>query len=151
MSEDESGINGFCMGYYMSDNNYMKLFLKHNFISIVLKMLLLLITADKCAWRKLRSLFKKKEQIEFEDDFYKKIEKGKKVDLLSICVIPKIRGKGVSVDLMNLFLSKAKARGRDYCVLSVRRDNPRGIQFYKKNKYTLIKKMSDEMRLIKEI
>lgn len=55
VSEDsDQSINGFCMGYYMENYHYMKSFIKHNIISVSLKMLLCLLRFDKRAWKKIK-------------------------------------------------------------------------------------------------
>lgn len=85
---DNNKICGFCMGYYCDYNNYQKNFLKHNFFLIALRMLGLLFSGNKCAWKKCRTLLKKKNETEIISDKYNQYNVNDKGDLLSICVLP---------------------------------------------------------------
>lgn len=135
----------------MGENNYTGLFLKHNFLKITVRMLRLLLSGNKQAWNKIKEVNKKAEDIEFEDEVYRSIRKENKVDLLSICVLPDVQGSGISSDLINMFHKVGKSKGRDYCVLTVRTDNNRGINFYMKHGYKMTKRTKSKLSLIKEI
>lgn len=78
VSENDVGINGFCMGYLMEKNDYTKLFIRQNFFNIVIRIFNLLIHRDKRAWNKIKSLNKKTEGIEFEDARYSNIAQEKR-------------------------------------------------------------------------
>lgn len=51
---------------------------------------------------------------------------------MSLAVIGEFRGSGVALDLIREFEAEMKKRGVSACTLSVKRENLRGINFYKK-------------------
>lgn len=152
-NDEEMGIVGFCMGYYMDKDDQMKNFMKHNRISIAIKTALLLLMCNKQTWNKILSLFKKGENtvqkiVDFSNEHIKKDNRG---DLLSVCVLPECRGKKYAQQLMETYLKAMKESGRELCLLSVRTDNDRAIQFYERNGFKLYRVRGSEGRTYMKI
>lgn len=152
VSENNSKISGFCMGYLVDGINFTRRFLRHNYIRIFVKVLWLLLCGKKTVWDKIIfSNHHKADDVKFVDESFKNIGSDQKVDLLSICVVPEFRGLGVSSKLIECFQKAGRERGRKYCVLSVKKDNERGIKFYKKHEYKISKETGEKIFLIREI
>ncbi len=135
VAEDEQKqIIGFCMGYYRSKTDHMKLFYKHNAIPIALQMLFLLLSFNKQAWLKIRQIAKKEAQFKRTDDRVK-IDPRTAGDLLSICVLPEYRGMGVAQKLLENYEAVLTDRNMELCLLAVSVENGRGIRFYERNGY----------------
>ena len=132
---DNNKICGFCMGYYCDYNNYQKNFLKHNFFLIALRMLGLLFSGNKCAWKKCRTLLKKKNETEIISDKYNQYNVNDKGDLLSICVLPEYRGTGAAAQLISKYEQILLKKAKKICLLSVETKNDRAIKFYEKMDY----------------
>lgn len=93
VSENNSKINGFCMGYLMDGINFTRRFLQHNYIRIFIRLLWLLLCGKKTVWDKIVVFnHHKTDDVKFVDESYKNIGSDKKVDLLSICVVPEFQG-----------------------------------------------------------
>jgi ribosomal protein S18 acetylase RimI-like enzyme len=130
--ENEEGeIAGFCMGYYMENDHYMKSFISHNRISIGITLLFRLVSMDKRAWKKL----KKGKEINWviSNHQYDDIPLDQRGDLLSICVLKKYRGNGYANELISEYQNVLKKYRRKICMLSVAIENSRGLYFYEKN------------------
>ena len=143
---DEKELQGFCMGYYCEDNNYMKNFFKNNFFGIGLRILWLLLTIDNTAWKKLKGTFKKSNPFEVLNHEVEAIQLTDKVDLLSICVLPQCRGNGMAQELINCYEDVLKEQKRKICILTVATDNGRGVHFYEKNGYIPYKEAKEQAR-----
>ena len=136
VSQDQgNSINGFCMGYYMENDHYMKSFIKHNLVSVAFMMLFRLITLDKRAWKKI----KKKSTPDWEilNHEYDDIPNDLRIDLLSICVLKKYRGHGIANQLIDEYQKVVARQERKLCMLSVDVKNARGIHFYEKHGFKL--------------
>ena len=136
VAEEDERLIGLCMGYYCEDNQYMKRFIKHNFIRLSLRCLLLVLKLNKLMFLKIgHVIFKKKEQIlsKREKSDYPLNERG---DLLSICVLDEVKGKGVSSALMNTYENILCKNGRKVCQLTAASDNGRANRFYEKHGYS---------------
>lgn len=132
VSENEKQeITGLCMGYYCEKNSCLKKYLKNNLFAIGFRMLYLLLSGNKEAWKKLLNSGKKHTQ-NIVDEKVKYYASKKKGDLLSICVKAECRGTNIATDLVNEFVLTLQKNNRKVCVLSVMNDNARGISFYKK-------------------
>ena len=98
MADDEDkGIVGFCMGYYMDKDDQMQNFMKHNRFKVLWKTLLLMLSGNKQTWNKMLARFKHKpSQSDWTivNDKNEHILNNQRGDLLSVCVIPEGRGKG---------------------------------------------------------
>lgn len=140
VSEDDNNINGFCMGYYMENNHYMKSFVKHNLISVIFVMLFRLITGDKRAWKKLSRSTPDYVILNHE---YDDVPKEMRIDLLSICVLQEFRGTGIANDLICEYERVIKTLDRKLCVLSVDSNNSRGIHFYEKHGFIQYRKVQN--------
>ena len=126
-------IVGFCMGYYMENNNYTSKFFKHNWLSIILRFLFNLLIFDKRSWNKLLKS-NKKNWITLNHDF-DDVPTNQRGDLLSICVLSRYRGKGYANAMIKKYESILKSEERTVCMLSVKAHNERAIHFYEKNGY----------------
>lgn len=150
IAEEDSNIVGFCMGYLCEDNEYMKKFLKHNFIAISIRCLKLLLSRNTCMILKLRQM-KKKENPDILERNINNAPQNQKGDLLSLCVIPRYRGTGIAQQLVKNYIIALKNRNREYCVLTVKVKNGRGIRFYEKNDFIKCKVKSDTIMYGKRI
>ena len=138
--DENSGIVGFCMGYYMDKDDQMQNFLYKNRLRILWKTFLLLLIGNKQAWNKIISRLKHKPDISdwtIVNNKYESIKNEERGDLLSVCVLPECRGKGYAQDMMNLYLRAMKNAGRKLCLLSVKKDNERAKRYYERNGFEL--------------
>jgi ribosomal protein S18 acetylase RimI-like enzyme len=78
-------------------------------------------------------------------------EKGKTGRLLSIAVIDRCRGTGVSQSLIQAFETEARSLGCDVCMLSVKPDNLRGIHFYEKADWHVSKHTGENIIYLKKL
>ena len=94
MADDEDkGIVGFCMGYYMDKDDQMQNFMKHNRFKVLWKTLLLMLSGNKQTWNKMLARFKHKpSQSDWTivNDKNEHILNNQRGDLLSVCVIPEV-------------------------------------------------------------
>lgn len=140
VAEDENnGIVGFCMGYYMNKDDQMQNFIKHNRLNLIVKTVLLMLMFNKPTWDKVLSCFKKDENlvqkiVDFSNEHIKNDMRG---DLLSVCVLPEYRGKKYAQQLMDAFMNAMKESGMKLCLLSVKSDNDRAIHYYERNGFQL--------------
>lgn len=109
VAEDETlassiSIVGFCMGYYLKKNDYMKNFLKHNRFTIILRVAVLLLIGNKAAWKKVLGRFKKSGGFSVVNNNIT-IDHENTSDLLSICVLQEYRGGGDGSEI-NRMLSR---------------------------------------------
>ena len=58
--DEDKGIVGFCMGYYMDKDDQMENFMKHNRFKVLWKTLLLMLSSNKQTWNKMLARFKHK-------------------------------------------------------------------------------------------
>lgn len=138
--DEEKGIVGFCMGYYMDRGGQMSRFLKKNIIIICLKTVYLLLTGNKQTWRKILARLKHKPSNNdwtIVNERYENYGSDQRGDLLSVCVLPDYRGKHYAQEMMDLFLKSMKEHGRKICLLSVNQDNARAIHYYERNGFIL--------------
>ena len=119
------------MGYYCEKNDYAKIYLKHNFFKICLRMFTLLLSGNKMAWNKIMSLSGTPSTLIVNKEI-KEYNPSKKGDLLSRCVSSECRGTNTARDLVNEFLSVLQKQDRRICLLSVKSENARAINFSKK-------------------
>jgi ribosomal protein S18 acetylase RimI-like enzyme len=142
--DEKNSLYGFCMGYYMEKDHYMKSFLKHNMLAVGLMMCFRLVTGDRRAWKKL----KKNSMPEWKvlNHEYDDIPNNERGDLLSICVLSDYRGCGIANDLIAAYQEVLKNRNRKLCMLSVAVDNARGIRFYEKNGFKLYREAANVTR-----
>lgn len=71
--------------------------------------------------------------------------------MLSICVLPEKRGSGIASDLIKRFEQNGKQKGREFCVLTVKKDNKRGINFYDKHGYKMKLQKESVLSMIKKL
>lgn len=146
VAEDEnSKIIGFCMGYYLDKNDYMKKYFRNNFLKISFRSLWLLLSGNKAAWQKISSRFKKSETFKIVNDDFK-FSNENAGDLLSICVLPEYRGQGAAQLLIEKYQEALKKGGKEVCLLSVALENGRGVHFYEKNGFVPYKEVAGKVR-----
>lgn len=136
------------MGYYCEDNEYQKKFLKNNLFKIIVRCMKLAVTGNKAFYKKL---FKKKSTAQIlteKINEYQTVEKG---DLLSICVLPEYRGKGIAQSLLQSFTYQLKKQARKICFLTVNSQNQRAINFYEKNHFEVCRKTKELITYAKEL
>lgn len=146
-----SDIIGFCMGYYSGtcakDN-----FVKKNILRLLIKSLKLFIYNER--WTVIKNFLYyvrlynpiKKRHIK---DLPSHAQNGKDADLLSICVIERYRGCGVSTSLIVKFEEELSKESVVKCSLSVAHNNIIAINFYKKMGYRIIRKEDRSYVLMK--
>lgn len=146
VSEEYGTVNGFCVGYRMSRDNFMKNFIKHNRFRVGLHTLRLLICFDKVAWMKVKRQFIKSARPKFEviNHQYDYIPKDQTADLLSICVLHEYRGKGYARKLIENYLKILKDSGMKLCLLSVANENDSAKGLYEKCGFIPYRKIGDE-------
>lgn len=74
-----------------------------------------------------------------------------KARLLSIGVLPEMRGSGVAAALIEQFENACRARGETRVGLSVFADNSRAIRFYEKSGWTRLEGLGPGVRFVKEL
>lgn len=141
VAEDENkNVVGFCMGYYMDKDDQMSNFLRKNRIKVAVKSVLLLLTCNRSAWKKILNRIKHKPSVgdwTIVNDKYEYITNADRGDLLSVCVLPECRGKNYAQGMMELYLKQMKDAGKKLCLLSVKQDNSRAIKYYERNGFEL--------------
>ena len=145
--DDNQNIVGFCMGYYMDKDNQMSNFLRHNCLPILMKTLILLVFMNRQTWGKVLARFKHKPDISdwtIVNHNYEDIGNNKRGDLLSVCVLPEYRGRGLSQQLMESYLTVMKEHGRELCLLSVKTANERARHYYERNGFELYRTRGTE-------
>ena len=141
------------MGYLVGDKNFGKSYLMHNFTSITIQMIKLIMSGNAVARDKVKHFLpgKSKETVEFIDEDFESIKANQKVDLLSICVLPEFRGSGIASNLIQEYQKVGALLRREYCVLTVKTNNDRAIAFYKKQGFVIRKRTNEKFSLIKRI
>ena len=145
--DEEKGIVGFCMGYYMDKDDQMQNFLHNNRIKVIWKTMLLMLAGNKPTWNKVLARFKHRPSVSdwvIVNDKYEQILNSQRGDLLSVCVLPDCRGKGYAQDMLEKFLAAMKERGRRLCLLSVETNNLRARRYYERNGFELYRKRGGE-------
>lgn len=145
--DEEHGVVGFCMGYYMDKDDQMQNFLCNNRIRVLWKTMLLMLVGNKPTWNKLLARFKHKPSVSdwtIVNDKYEHILNNQRGDLLSVCVLPEFRGKGYAQGMMEKYLAAMKAQGRKLCLLSVKSENLRARRYYERNGFELYRTRGEE-------
>ena len=138
-------IIGFCMGYYLDKNDYMKKYFRHNLFAVIVRTVYLLLTGNKPAWAKIMSRFGKSDTFILvnENLSFSKEEAG---DLLSICVLPEYRGNGAAQQLIERYQEVLRANDKTICLLTVAIENGRGVSFYERNGFVPYKEVIGKVR-----
>jgi ribosomal protein S18 acetylase RimI-like enzyme len=144
--DDQEKIVGFCMGYYMENGGFMKNYLKKNLLQLSLKMIRLLTTGNKAAWKKMVSKFSKQGQFEITDKQFSTFSQEKIGDLLSICVLPECHGNGMANEMIDKYVRVLEIHDRKLCLLTVAVDNDRGVHFYEKHGFVPYKEIPNQCR-----
>ncbi len=143
-------ICGFVMGYVLGKTNAVSSFMKKNMLAMGAKMFLLLLCADKLAWRKVkRTLCKKKQQTDTANN--KVEDRTGQGDLLSICVTDKMKGTGAAAGMVEVYHEALKQHGHSVCYLTCETSNPRGLAFYKKLGYDIAEQSEEKICFRKDL
>lgn len=145
--DEEKGIVGFCMGYYMDKDDQMQNFVKHNRFKVLWKTFLLMLSGNKQTWNKMLARFKHKPSLSdwtIVNDKYENILNNQRGDLLSVCVIPEGRGKGYAQSMMEAYLAAMNTHGRKLCLLSVKTDNLRARRYYERNGFEIYRTRGED-------
>ena len=153
--DEEKGIVGFCMGYYMDKDDQMQNFMRHNKFRVFWKTVLLMLSGNKQARHKITTRLKHRPSQNdwtIVNDKYEHILNNQRGDLLSVCVLPESRGKGYAQEMMEAYLAVMKAMGRKLCLLSVKTGNLRARRYYERNGFELYRTRGEDgltyMRLL---
>ena len=145
--DEDKGIVGFCMGYYMDKDDQMENFMKHNRFKVLWKTLLLMLSGNKQTWAKMLARFKHKPSqsdwtiVNARNEHILNDQRG---DLLSVCVIPEGRGKGYAQSMMEAYLAAMKTHGRKLCLLSVKTGNLRARRYYERNGFDIYRTRGED-------
>lgn len=152
VAKNKSGIVGFCMGYKLESNTFVREFVKFNKLRIFVRSIFLLLCLDKRIVKKILDFFFEKKHKELVvNREYIVIPYSECINILSICVLPEYRGSGLAKNLIIKFENQAKIANRKMVTLTVRQKNERGIAFYIKNGYTIFKECGQSIRMGKLI
>ena len=124
---DNNNVIGFCMGYIIGHTNARNIFLKKNRITLSLRLARQCVRLNRQTISKCLSVLT--NNIRFDN---KTTAKKKGGDLLSICVLEKYRGKGISKELVNQFEKHLVKMKQNEYWLGVYKTNSSAIRFYKK-------------------
>lgn len=145
--DSQSGVVGFCMGYYMDQEDLIASFLKRYRLLIIFLTLVLLLSGNKHIWIKVLARFKHRpveSDWEIVNNKYESYNKSDRGDLLSVCVLPEFRGKKYAQELMESYLKALNINGRKICLLSVKQNNKRAIRYYERNGFELYRTRGKE-------
>lgn len=145
--DENNGIVGFCMGYYMDKNDQISRFMKNNRLLIGIKTLFLLFCGNRQTWNKMISRIKHKPSVSdwiIVNTKYESYGNNQRGDLLSVCVLPDFRGKQYAQEMMDMYLQSLKNKGKKICLLSVKQDNARAIKYYERNGFELYRTRGTE-------
>lgn len=152
VAEDTQGsLVGFVMGYF-PNSTALKKFEKENFLALAFRIGLLCIFFNKNAWESgINRLRSWSNTLSGQKKTSKTEPENKYADLLSICVIDKYRGSGVSMQLVTQFELVLKGRNYNCYTLSTGTENIRAKHFYLKSGMKIISETQDEIKFIKNI
>lgn len=141
---DGDSLVGLCMGYY-SGSVAREAFIKKNVFALALRVIYLCASFNKVAWHKAWSflLGRMKPRNGGKTDY--------EADLLSICVRPEYKGRGVSMCLVKEFEKRVVASGRNDLALSVYKTNERAVAFYGKMGYVVGREDVSGYRMYKKL
>lgn len=146
IAEDNERVIGFCMGYLIDNTHARERFMKNNFFALSGKLLVQCLSFNKRAISKCLSFLTSK----LKKDESNSIEKHGG-DLLSICVLEKYRGQGISIELVNRFENRLIENGQKEYWLSVYKTNQAAIKFYKKQGMKIESEDEEEYKFHKVI
>lgn len=132
LEDEQKKIVGFCMGYYMDKTGQQARYMKNNRLKVYSRIAYLLVKRDRLAWAKMKMKFKKPEYV-ILNPILDGVPNTQIGDMLSVCVLPDLRGKGLSKQMSLQFIDNMKKAGRKYCLVSTNVNNMRAIHFYEKN------------------
>lgn len=140
-------LAGFCMGYDRENYDITYRFIKQNFIRFALRVAWLLLIGNRAAWKRVANVLVKKPKVVMLNDEFCTVPDELACELLSVCVVPELRGNGAASMLVDRYLEAIVEKGRKLCVLGVLNDNARAIRFYEKKEFTLFKQIGDFSKL----
>ena len=144
-SDEEPGgwLCGFCMGYDSENYDIAYRFIKQNWMRFTLRVGGLLLIGNRAAWKRVVNFFVRKPKVVIvNDEFSGELS----CELLSVCVLPELRGSGAASMLIDRYMDAIAEKGRKLCVLGVLNNNARAIRFYEKKNFVLFKKIGDFSR-----
>lgn len=147
VAENDSEIVGFCMGYKLESNTFVREFVKCYKLRIFVRVIFLLLHLDKRIINKILNFFKQNNKEVVVNSEYASISYSECINILSICVLPEYRGSGLAKDLIIKFENQAKIAKRIMVTLTVKQKNKRGISFYIKNGYSVFKEINQSIRM----
>ena len=156
VAEKEDKVIGFILGN--SSDISRKEFFNENFYKIVFKIISELLKGNKILWKGMfQRLFFIKEAI--LSKINKKSLKNEKrknnldisYDLLSIAVDQKERGNNTAFEMEKYFCNRLKEKNIITVKLSVKKENMRAINFYKKCDYKIAKTKKELIYFTKNI
>ena len=141
VATNEEGMVGFCMGYERPSQarNY---FMAKNRGKLICRILVGLLTGKKIVYKKcIHAICNRNNTPSIT-------EKG---DLLSICVLPEYRGKGIAQELVLQFEHILQERNVPDYTLGVYTDNKRAISFYRQQGLTVLYEGKEELTMTKHL
>ncbi len=145
--DDKFIINGLLVGTQISSvgrNN----FIKHNYITLGLRVLWLCIKLDKDTWDRVFGFIKffKKQSDNNDDTKTKEYSWPSEIEprLLSVCVSSRCRGKGIAKSMMEEFERRLIVEGYHGYALTVHKLNVCANNFYKKMGMVICKETNSE-------
>lgn len=141
VAEEDHSLIGFCMGYERPTKARER-FMQKNKKALIRRVLIGLLSCNKLVYSKCLDNFLPKSK------GYEATQKG---DLLSICVLPEFRGKGVADALVQHFEELLRNRNITAYTLSVYTDNIRAISFYKRQGLEPVFEGKNEITMAKQM
>ena len=130
------------LGEYHSNQFYLDRYIHLNYWTIARRMAWLLLKGDKKAWAKLKLKFKK-PTYNIIDHRLDNVPKSEICDIVSFCILPEYRGKGLSSQLMDTFIDSARNQHEKYVTVSTWKGNQHAISFYKKKGFVKYRVIND--------
>ena len=141
VAEEDHSLIGFCMGYERPSKARER-FMQKNKKTLIRRVMIGLLTCNKLVYAKCLDNFLPKSKS------YEATQKG---DLLSICVLPDFRGKGIADALVRHFEEILRKTNITAYSLSVYTDNIRAISFYQRQGLKPVFKEKNEITMAKQM
>ena len=142
ITNDDQQIIGFAAGDYHSNQYYLDRYIHNNFWAIARRMAWLLLKGDKKAWAKLR-LRSKKLTFQIIDHRLDNVPKTEICDIVSFCILPDYRGKGLSGQLIEAFLDSVRCQHKGFVTVTTWKSNKNAINFYMKHGFEKYRVIND--------
>ncbi len=149
-TDEDDKIVGLLVGTPASSTGRNN-FIKHNFVSVFFKILLLCVKFDKDTWDRVLAFLKLHLKNNKNVHDSSNCCKGKEMRLLSICVSDDYKGRSVAESLVIEFEESLRLLGYDSYALTVFKSNLRANNFYMKMGMTVKKETNSEYEYKKEL